>query len=115
MISVRLKRSCISAIILFSLWIPCRAQQGIQQPLPDSIELGDIKMRDVCILPDPVSQTYYMVGAARRNSVRAYTSIDLANWYVPQNIFAAPDSLWLDIPIFGIWAPELHFYNNKYS
>lgn len=103
-------------VIAFISFLPfsSRAQQNIQPVHPDSVKLGDINMRDVCILADPVSKMYYMIGAARGNSVRAYTSTDLINWYGPQIIFTAPDNLWGDIQIFGIWAPELHYYKGKY-
>jgi hypothetical protein len=107
-----MKRHGLSVCILFCLWLPGQSQQSRQQP--DSIKLSNINMRDVCILPDPASKTYYMVGAGRQNSVRAYTSTDLATWYGPEIIFTAPDSLWGDIEIFGIWAPELHAYRDKY-
>ena len=80
----------------------------------DTVRLGEIYMRDVCILPDPATRTYYMIGPARGNSVRMYTSTDLATWTGPRIIFTAPDSLWRDIQIVGIWAPELHRYKNKY-
>jgi hypothetical protein len=36
-------------------------------------KLADVRMRDVCIRPDPTTQTYYMIGPAFRG-VRAYTS-----------------------------------------
>ena len=107
-------KNCLFVILLFCSWRPTRAQQTVQQTQPDSIKLVDIKMRDVCILPDPASKIYYMIGAGWRNSVRLYTSTNLADWYGPQVIFTAPDSLWGDIRIFGIWAPELHAYKDKY-
>jgi arabinan endo-1,5-alpha-L-arabinosidase len=111
---IKLTGNSLFVSILFFLWLPVWAQPAIQQTQPDSIKLGDIKMRDVCILPDPASKIYYMIGSTWRNSVRAYTSTDLENWYGPQIIFTAPDSLWGDIRIFGIWAPELHIHKGKY-
>ena len=65
-------------------------------------------MRDVCILPDITSKTYYMIGPGRRNSVRLYSSIDLLTWYGPQTIFTVPEGLWGDIPIFGGGKTEYH-------
>ena len=100
-------------IFLFLLQ-PIHAQEKKQQVQTDSIKLENIKMRDMCILADPQSKTYFMIGSARGNSVRAYTSKDLINWYGPQIIYNAPDDLWGNIQIFGIWAPEMHFYQGKY-
>jgi beta-xylosidase len=70
-------------------------------------------MRDVCILPDQASKTYYMVGSAFR-SVRAYVSKDLKTWSGPKLIFTIPPGIWGDIEPTGIWAPELHAYKGKY-
>lgn len=70
-------------------------------------------MRDVCILPDQASNTYYMIGPARRG-VRAYTSNDLATWEGPRVIYTPPDDIWGAIPVVGIWAPEMHAYKGKY-
>ena len=111
---MRTKRCRLVTLITIALSITTGAQgQPATQPA-DTIKLSDIRMRDVCILPDTTSKIYYMIGPSFRNSVRAYTSIDLATWYGPQIIFTVPDSLWGDIPIFGIWAPELHVYKGKY-
>jgi arabinan endo-1,5-alpha-L-arabinosidase len=79
-------------------------------------------MRDVCILVDEKTKTYYAISSGRapdkegfRNSaVRAFTSKDLINWEGPHIIFQTPKDLWGDINIVGIWAPELHFYKGKY-
>ena len=85
----------------------------ITQPKP--IKLADIRMRDVCILPDQASKTYYMVGPAGPGAgVRAYTSKDLSSWQGPQKIFTAPRDMWGDIPVVSVWAPELHLYKGKY-
>lgn len=115
MLRLKIMYPLIFILLTFSLTAQAQPPQRkfTLQP-PDTIKLGDIKMRDVCILPDAASQTYYMVGPARGNRVRAYTSTDLATWYGPITIFQAPDSLWGDIRIFGIWAPELHKYKDKY-
>jgi GH43 family beta-xylosidase len=93
---------------------PTHAQEKTTEIQVDSIKLTDIKMRDMCILADPQSKTYFMIGSARGNRVRAYTSKDLYNWYGPQIIYTAPDDLWGDIKIYGIWAPEMHIYQGKY-
>jgi arabinan endo-1,5-alpha-L-arabinosidase len=101
-------------IILFSAISEIPAQiSGESQP-PDTMSLGDIFMRDVCILPDSATGTFYMVGPARRNSVRMYNSTDLTTWTDPRIIYTVPDRLWGDIRIYGIWAPELHWYKGRY-
>src|SRR5438067_1649199 len=69
--------------------------------------LENIRMRDVCILADPASHTYYAIGSGRppakegykSPSVRAYTSKDLVNWEGPHIIFQVPANLWGDTNI----------------
>ena len=78
-----------------------------------TLNLSEIRMRDVCILPDPASKTYYMVGSGF-GSVRTYTSQDLKTWQGPKIIFTPPSDIWGDIKTTGIWAPELHAYKGKY-
>jgi len=75
--------------------------------------LSEIFLRDVCILPDPATESYYMVGPGR-NSVVMYTSKDLKTWKGPQTIFRTPRDIWGDIRVIGIWAPEMHKYKGKY-
>ena len=60
------------------------AQPAFTQQPSGPITLGKIRMRDVCILPDQKSKTYYMIGPAGRG-VRAYTSKDLLNWPDPRS------------------------------
>ena len=84
--------------------------------------LENIRMRDICILVDEKTKTYYAVSSGRAParqglrsaSVRAYTSKDLINWDGPHIIFQTPADLWGDINITSIWAPEMHFYKSKY-
>jgi len=79
-------------------------------------------MRDVCILADETSKTYYAVSltfvptteARGRPAVRAYTSKDLITWEGPYIIFQTPPDFWGGVNIRGIWAPELHAYKGKY-
>ena len=78
-----------------------------------TIHLSEIYMRDVCILPDADTQTYYMVGPGR-NSVRIYTSKDLREWQGPRTVFRTPEDIWGDTRVVGIWAPEMHKYRDKY-
>ncbi|MBN2310740.1 MAG: family 43 glycosylhydrolase [Candidatus Hydrogenedentes bacterium] len=88
-------------------------RRGMMQDSDETTPLSQIRMRDVCILPDPVSKTYYMIGPGGR-SVRQYTSKDLATWQGPHTIFTPPQDVWGDIPVGGIWAPELHAYKGRY-
>jgi beta-xylosidase len=98
-----------------------------QTPRPTPLAFGthrlaDVRMRDVCILVDEKTKTYYAISSGRapdkkgfRNAaVRAFTSKDLVNWEGPHIIFQTPKDLWGDINIVGIWAPEMHFYKGKY-
>jgi arabinan endo-1,5-alpha-L-arabinosidase len=90
--------------------------RGQRQAMADSTaisKLADIRAQDVCILPDPVSKTYYMI-AAGLGGVRAWTSKDLAMWQGPKAIFRTPPDIWGDIRTAGIWAPEMHYYKGKY-
>ena len=101
-----------------TLMMVCLSATAMAQTPPAAepakvIRLPDIRMRDVCILPDQASKTYYMVGPGGRG-VRTYTSKDLVNWEGPRMIFQAPDDFWGEIPIVSIWAPEMHAYKGKY-
>lgn len=101
------------AAAAFCLAASAWAQPAFTQQPSGPITLGKIRMRDVCILPDQKTKTYYMVGPTGR-AVRAYTSKDLLNWTGPEIVFRAPGDIWGDIPIVSIWAPEMHAYNGKY-
>lgn len=109
----RMKRLAFFVLITLFFFIPVLAQEQPAAQSEEIIKLADIRMRDVCILPDAASQTYYMIGPGRR-SVRAYTSKDLSNWKGPQTIFSPPEDIWGDIRVVSIWAPELHAYKGKY-
>lgn len=76
-------------------------------------KLADLRWRDVCILPDPSTKTYYIVGPGGRG-VRSYSSKDLITWEGPKTIYTAPPDVWGDIPVVSIWAPEIHLYKGKY-
>lgn len=89
------------------------------QPAPSSMQrtgpvrLADTRMRDVCILADKETKTYYAISSSGR-SVRAFTSKDLLNWEGPLTIFQTPSGFWGDVNILGIWAPEVLAYSGKY-
>ncbi len=109
-----MRKTSLILIVALVSGTPAGAQR--RQMLQDSndiIHLSEIYMRDVCILPDAATQTYYMVGPGF-NSVRVYTSEDLKMWQGPKTIFRTPDDIWGDIRVVGIWAPEMHKYKDKY-
>ena len=100
--------------IAFVIAMPARAQRRrMPQDSNEIVHLSEIRMRDVCILPDTATRTYYMIGMGW-NSVRSYTSKDLKTWQGPKTIFRTPENIWGDIRVVGIWAPELHCYKGKY-
>jgi beta-xylosidase len=86
--------------------------RGALRP-PGPIALADIRIRDICILADKVTNTYYMVGPGGRGIVQ-YTSKDLATWDGPRPVYSPPQDVWPNIRTGGIWAPEIHKYKDKY-
>jgi arabinan endo-1,5-alpha-L-arabinosidase len=105
---------CAGVIGLSGQAQPAPPSAGPGWPPPGPVRLADVRMRDACVLPDPVTQTYHLIASARGAAVRAYTSQDLVNWHGPEIIFRTPEDLWGDIKIVGIWAPEMHRYRDKY-
>jgi arabinan endo-1,5-alpha-L-arabinosidase len=103
---------CVALMALY-FTVPARAQRRMPQDSNEIVPLSEIRMRDVCILPDATTKTYYMVGPGW-NSVRVYTSKDLKAWQGPKTIFRTPEDIWGDIRVVGIWAPEMHKYKDKY-
>lgn len=99
------------------------AQTALPTPLAfGTHRLADVRMRDVCILVDEKTKTYYAISAGRaeakegyrNSSVRAFTSKDLIDWEGPHTIFQTPNNIWGDVEITGIWAPEMHLHKGKY-
>ena len=85
-------------------------------PPVHSVKLADVRLRDVFILPDAPTQTYYLYnsyrrGPAGRPAVIAYKSRDLESWEGPYVVFETPTDFWTQR---GIWAPEVHAYQRKY-
>lgn len=114
-------------LILLILFLGVTAANSQVSPRPTPAQFGkrslsDVRLRDVCILADEKTRTYYAVAATRapdkpgfRNAgVQAYTSKNLVSWEGPIVIFQAPDDLWGDVAIKSVWAPELHAYKGKY-
>lgn len=119
-----MKVLCITFILLTMSAVAVSAQVS-PRPTPapyGTRSLSDVRLRDICILTDEKTKTYYAVAATRpsdkagfRNAgVQAYKSKDLINWEGPTVIYQVPDDLWGDVPIKAVWAPELHFYKDKY-
>jgi len=101
-------------VIVCIMTMPAWAQRRRSpQDSNDIIHLSQIRMRDVCILPDEATETYYMVGPGW-NSVRIYTSKDLKMWQGPKTIFRTPEDIWGEIRVVNIWAPEMHKYKDRY-
>jgi beta-xylosidase len=107
------KISFILTVVFITAMPACAQRRRPAQDSDEIVHLSKIYMRDVCILPDAATRTYYMVGPGR-NSVRVYTSKDLKTWQGPKTIFKTPEDIWDDIRVVGIWAPEMHKYNGKY-
>ena len=103
--------SFLLLVILSSLTVLTNAQFGRSRP--EKIKLYDMHWRDVCILPDSSTGYYYMIGPGGK-TVLSYRSRDLLNWKDPATIFEIPEGFWGDIEIVNIWAPELHYYKDKY-
>jgi GH43 family beta-xylosidase len=102
--------------LIFLITLPCLAQPSAKAGLT----LADFRAHDPCILADSSSRTYYLYIAARpadtgqnRSGVLAYKSKDLRSWEGPKVVFTVPNGLWAN-PAHGLWAPEVHAYNNKY-
>lgn len=89
-----------------------RGGRGAVRP-PGPIALADIRTRDICILADAATKTYYMVGPGR-GGIAQYTSKDLAIWDGPRQVFTTPQGVWPGVQTGGIWAPEIHKYKDKY-
>ncbi|MBN1854914.1 MAG: family 43 glycosylhydrolase [Pirellulales bacterium] len=89
------------------------SRRRLFEPRHGPLHLADIRLRDVCILPDEESQTYYMIGS-RGPRIWQYTSRDLNIWDGPKVIYEVPEKAWGDIAVRSIWAPELHAYRGDY-
>ena len=107
---------------LFLILVATRLAAQTPLPVVENAKLPELHMRDVCILADEKTKTYYAVSSTfvpvkdgrGQPAVQAYTSRDLINWSGPRIIFQTPPEFWGAINIRGIWAPELHAYKGKY-
>src|SRR5690554_6863001 len=82
------------------------------------MKLTDIRIRDPFILANNKNKTYYLYGTTDNNNwgglaygFLAYTSQDLETWDGPFEVFKRTDEFWANE---HFWAPEVHFYQNKY-
>lgn len=111
-------------LVVFALAVGSNLYAQNPQPIQTGPgqHLENIRMRDICILVDEKTKTYYAISSGRspakdgfrNSSVRAYVSKDLVNWEGPHTIFQTPVDLWGEVNIVSIWAPEMHFYKGKY-
>jgi arabinan endo-1,5-alpha-L-arabinosidase len=118
--------SYLRMLVLFGLvtvGVFLSAQEQLSSPAPSfrgplpfgTYKRTELRARDACVYPDPITQSYIMYfssrGPNRRAAVAAYTSEDLENWTGPTFVFERPEEWWADR---GIWAPEMHACNGKY-
>ena len=105
-----------------SIGITVSAQQTPAVQGAGAVRLADVRMRDVCILVDETTRTYYAVSSTfalpkegyGRSAVRVYSSKDLIIWEGPHVVFQTPANFWGGVNIRSIWAPEMHAYKGKY-
>ena len=80
----------------------------------------DIRIRDPFIYTDVQNECYYMYGTTAlvsgsieaQNTFSVYKTFDLENFSQPKVIFdGSKCDFWADR---DFWAPEVHFYNDKY-
>ena len=75
------------------------------------MQLKDIYIRDpFVLLADGV---YYMYGKEHleQRAFVVYKSDDLEEWSAAKPVFVPDETFWADR---DFWAPEVHYYNNKY-
>ncbi len=76
----------------------------------------DLRIRDICILPDKKSGNYYAYTSFPRtdkadSALECRYSKDLIWWSEPVKVFTADKSFWGP---YDLWAPEGHYYKGKY-
>ena len=84
--------------------------------------IDDLIVHDPCILPDPVTKTYYIYRSfspsrygeeGQPAGIQVFTSRDLVEWEGPFTVFTIPEGFWADRDA-NPWAPEGHYYQGKY-
>ena len=78
----------------------------------------DIQIRDPFVYVMREEATYYLFGTTDKNpwnqegeGFDAYSSSDLEQWEGPFRVFSPPSEFW---GTHDFWAPEVHFFSNKY-
>jgi beta-xylosidase len=74
-----------------------------------TVAFDSLSMSDPYILADPATHLYYLTSTG--GSV--WKSPDLRTWQGPYNVTTVDTTSWMGTRP-GIWAPEIHIYNNKY-
>lgn len=83
------------------------------------LALGDIRIRDPFLVPDPAAGDYLLVGSTDEDvwsadegvGFDAYRSRDLATWEGPIPVFRPPAGFWSP----GMyWAPEIHQHRGRW-
>ena len=76
------------------------------------IDLADLPFRDLCVMADPATQTYYMIGFLKSVSsaqeIACYQSKDLQTWGNYTTVF------YNDGQYDQSWAPEFYCLDGKY-
>ena len=115
-------RSWILAALFFAAAGCSLAQVPAAENLSvnENMSIRDFRVHDPWIIADRPSQTYYLYTASgvrgsgqHRSGVVTYKSRDLKTWSGPFVVFEVSDNSWAD-PSAGVWAPEVHFYKDKY-
>ena len=77
-----------------------------------NIDLADLPFRDICVMADPETQTYYMIGFLKSQSsaqdIVCYQSKDLQNWGGRTTVF------YNNGQYDQSWAPEFYYLNGGY-
>lgn len=74
------------------------------------IDLADLPFRDICVMPDPATNTYYMIGylisSSSTKEIACYQSKDLQNWGGYTTVFEGQYD--------QNWAPEFYCLDGNY-
>lgn len=88
--------------------------------IPDLYQIGDLRMRDPYIYADLRRRLYFLYGTNINTADGAanidpyfdfYVSDDLSSFYGPFVAFEPPRGFW---GVKNYWAPEVHFYGDRY-
>lgn len=112
-----IKRLLVCCLCVFmSLSIGCDNSNDKEDEQNENINYNikteALPFRDICVLPDPKTKKYYMVGflksASSAQEVACYESLDLENWGNYKTAMYN-DRVWDQS-----WAPEIHMYKGEY-